>query len=75
MQISAPIDLKEKQKVDISVSSLYDRATERKYVNVLGLNREKELERGRGTTMDHELTLAAAQKAVAKIITYKSCAP
>ena len=44
-----------------------------KKVNVLGLNREKELERGRGTTMDHELTLAAARKAVAKIIKYKFC--
>ena len=44
-----------------------------KKVNVLGLNREKELERGRGTTMDHELTLLAARKAVVKIITYKSC--
>ena len=47
--------------------------TVRRKVNVLSLNREKELERGRGTTMDHELTLAAARKAVAKIITYKSC--
>ena len=44
-----------------------------KKVNVLGLNREKELERGRGTTMDHELTLLAARKAVAKIITYTFC--